>query len=190
MPILSLERALVLTFSVLATLLFGEWRAGCFSVAAGQTVPSMEAGASPVAIVQPPVDSDAQVAEALARPLFDPRRQTATAAVAPDGGATLHVRLAGTVVTGTDAEALFVGVPPVPARAVRVGDMVDGWMVEEIAADSVVLRAGELRVAMQPAADGKFIATPYKKSALMASLLAPRSAALRLRMTRWGRGRH
>jgi hypothetical protein len=82
--------------------------------------------------------ADAMVAEILQRPLFTQGRQAPQVMVAKAAPPQLQGRLAGVMLQDEFREALFTR-PGGKPLAVREGDMIDGWTVERIATDSVLL---------------------------------------------------
>ena len=92
----------------------------------------------------PPLSSYAEV---LARPVFsEGRRPPSTPTVAAEEPQLSSVRLVGVVVSASARHALIEhGQPPRLERIIQ-GQEIDGWAVEAIKTDRVVLRRGDSRI--------------------------------------------
>ncbi len=109
--------------------------------------------------------------EVLARPVFsETRRPPAPEAAAP--GATPPFALVGVVLTATERHALLEhGLPPHIDRFAE-GQEVDGWAVEAVQLDRVVLRRGDNRVEVK-AKDKAAPSTPQSRRAATAGQPVP-----------------
>ena len=98
----------------------------------------------------PPPKQD--FAEIVSRPLFYPsrrppeRKDEPTAPVVKSG--LDHVALVGVLIFPTEKVALFERPREPNVLEVRTGEKVEGWLVESIMPDKVVLRRGDLRTEM------------------------------------------
>jgi hypothetical protein len=103
----------------------------------GRTRQAAPPAADAVAV---PGDLDGWLRMALARPLMSMTRRPAASADATDGGTDNGLpRLAGTIVSGDQAIAIFARPGPNKAVIVHKGGNVGGYTVTEILADRVVL---------------------------------------------------
>lgn len=100
------------------------------------------AGAGRPSFSLPPLNAYAEVA---ARPLFTETRRPAPGALAGDP-ASANFTLVGIIISGSDRHALMAhGQPPRTERIVE-GQSVDGWTVESILSDRIVLRRVDTRI--------------------------------------------
>ena len=127
--------------------------------------PAAESRQLPGDLMGPPFYADKLIAEILARPLFTPGRHPpeAQADAAPEEAEKkppeLQSRLAGVMIRPDESEALFArdGEKPV---AVGEGDEIDGWTVDTIEADRVVLTSDFGEKILQPTPEERSTAIP------------------------------
>jgi general secretion pathway protein N len=107
--------------------------------------PASPAGESDPGFRLPPL---AAYSEVVARPLFSPSRRPGAAAESgpEDGGQASPFTIMGTVVSDTARRALISHGNPPQLAHVTEGQRLEGWTVETIAADRVVLTQGGQRV--------------------------------------------
>ena len=127
--------------------------------------PVAESRQLPGDLMGPPFDADKLIAEILDRPLFTPGRHPpeAQADAASEEEEKkppeLQSRLAGVMIRPDESEALFArdGEKPV---AVGEGDEIDGWTVDTIEADRVVLTSDFGEKILQPTPEERTTAIP------------------------------
>ena len=136
------------------------------SVSGSDDPPAEEALPIPEPGFTPPPKQD--FAEIVSRPLFSPSRrplERKAEPTAPDVKPGLeHVTLVGILIFPTKQVALFERPSESNLLEVRTGEKIEGWLVESIMPDKVVLRWGELRTEMT-----------FVDKARLKPLLAPRS---------------
>ncbi|HEV2552086.1 MAG TPA: hypothetical protein VGU20_32560 [Stellaceae bacterium] len=132
-----------------------------------QQKPALAAASEPRFTMSPLRD----FGEVLARPVFsETRRPPAPEAAAP--GATAPFALVGVVLSAKERHALLEhGLPPHIDR-VAEGQEVDGWTLEAVQLDRVVLRRGDNRVEVK-AKDKAPTPAPQQRRAAAASPPAP-----------------
>jgi hypothetical protein len=150
------ERLLAGLGVVLLAALLLEWRGGLLSIRSA----AVDATALPPAA---PADATATrtaddgADQALARPLFSPDRRaaagTAGARAGGPSGPSLRSRLVGLSVSGVVAEALFADPLRNEVVTAHQGDTVEGWTIERIEPQRVILTQGALRLAVEPVGD-------------------------------------
>ncbi len=143
----------------------------------------------PAGALAPDADKDDLIAEILERPLFTPGRNPPEPAAAPQveekpkGPAEFEGRLAGVVLRPGGSEALFArdGEKPI---AVTEGQEIDGWTVDTIEADHVVISSDLGERTFEPTPDEKTKSAPEppkiskkQKAALAASITPAPPAA-------------
>lgn len=149
--------------------------------------PAAESRQLPGNLMGPPFDADKLIAEILDRPLFTPGRHPPEAQA--DAAAEeeekkppeLQSRLAGVMIRPDESEALFArdGEKPI---AVGEGDEIDGWTVDTIEADRVVLTSDFGEKILQPTPEERttaISAAPHaaNKKPVSASNLRPGAPA-------------
>lgn len=104
-----------------------------------------EPAAAPLRFVMPPAGSFAEIT---ARPLFSPTRRPGL----PAGklAASSSFTLVGTVISGGDRSAILGLGQSGKIVRVREGRQVEGWAVEAILPDRVIVRRGDVREAIKP----------------------------------------
>jgi hypothetical protein len=114
---------------------------GARAAARMQQKPALAAASEP-RFTMPPLRDFGEV---LARPVFsETRRPPAPEAAAP--GATAPFTLVGVVLSATERHALLEHGQPPHLDRVAEGQEVDGWTLEAVQLDRVVLRRGDNRV--------------------------------------------
>jgi hypothetical protein len=111
--------------------------------------------------------ADQLVAEILARPLFTQGREPPQVNAPKPEPPRLEARLAGVSLRPNAKEAMFMR-PGGKAVSVKEGQVIDGWMVSDIATDRVILTCsfGEQIVHPTPGAPGEIPVHPaIKKNA-------------------------
>lgn len=98
-----------------------------------------QAAAAPKSFVLAPLQSFSAVAE---RPLFAPDRRPPPQAAADSLGAWSALVLAGIVITPSSRQALIAHGNPPSIVHLEEGQTVDGWTVQSIAADRIVVANG------------------------------------------------
>lgn len=139
-------------------------------------VPGFYADHGPIAAQAPHIDNraaakaDRLVAEILKRPLFTPGREPLQVHAPKPEPPRLEARLAGVSLRPNAKEAMFMR-PGGKAVSVKVGQVIDGWTVSDIATDRVVLTCsfGEQIVHPAPGAPGDIPVRPAirKKAPLL-----------------------
>ena len=165
----------------LAGVIAKEWRSGA-PVSLSPPPPASAAAVSdPAAKLQGGQHGAAFVNEILARPLFTASRRPPAGADRAAGNTTaaaLKGRLAGIVVSPAGSEALFVEAGKAKSVTVREGESFEGWTVERIEPEHVMVRAGARLETIEPAGDKARIVAPVPSPAQAAGFVAPVGANL------------
>jgi hypothetical protein len=114
--------------------------------------------------------------EVLARPVFsETRRPPAPEAAAP--GATAPFALAGVVLSPKERHALLEHGQPPHIDRVAEGQQVDGWTLEAVQLDRVVLRRGDNRVEVKAKDRAAAPTLPSRRTATATPPVPPSRAA-------------
>lgn len=108
------------------------------------------ATSGPPSFSLPPLPALESLPETTARPLFNTTRRAPPAAgrpapAAPEPAAAMmgRYRLSGVVIDGRTRKVLVAPAAGGKIVSVAEGDMLDGWKVERISPESLVLRSGD-----------------------------------------------
>jgi len=96
----------------------------------------------------PPMSEYSEVVE---RPLFDPTRRSSSPSTAEESSTT-NLTLIGTVLSGTSRHALIRHMQGSRVERVIEGQNIDGWTVESIEGDRVVLSHDDRRLSLKASA--------------------------------------
>ncbi len=119
------------------------------------------------AFQMPPIED---FGETLDRPLFSkirrpPAPEPDAPADKPEKKQTVKVRLAGVVISPNERVALVQEPRAREITRLKVGQEIEGWVLEEILADRIVLRFGELREEVKIAGEVRRAPGKRKKKA-------------------------
>lgn len=153
---------------VLAGVIAQEWKSGAPESHSPPAPASAATLADPAAKLKAGQHDAAHLDEILARPLFTASRRPPAGGDRAAGSAAtaaLKGRLAGIVVSPAGSEALFVESGKTKAVSVREGESFEGWTVERIEPEHVMVRAGARLETVEPAGDKARIVPPAPASA-------------------------
>jgi hypothetical protein len=111
--------------------------------------PSERLSAADRAFVAPPISEYSEVVD---RPLFYPTRRSSPVSPVETKGKSTNLTLIGTVVSGTSRHALVRRNPKARVERVSEGQDIDGWTVESIQSDGVVLSQAGARLNLKATA--------------------------------------
>ncbi len=164
---------------VLAGVIAKEWKSGAPEGVSPPAPASPAALSDPAAKLQAGQHDAAFVNEILARPLFTASRRPPAGGDRAAGNASaaaLKGRLAGIVVSPAGSEALFVESGKAKAVSVREGESFEGWTVERIEPEHVMVRAGARLETIEPAGDKARVGAPGAAPAQPAGFVVPPGA--------------
>ncbi len=164
---------------VLAGVIAVEWKGDAPESRSPPAPASTMALADPAAKLQAGQQDTAYLSEIRARPLFTASRRPPASgdrAAASGTASALKGRLAGIVVSPAGSEALFVESGKAKAVSVREGESFDGWTVERIEPEHVMVRAGARLETVEPVGDKARVGAPVAAPVQPAGFVVPPGA--------------
>ena len=163
---------------VLAGVIAEEWKSDAPESHSPPAPASATALADPAAKLQAGQRDAGYLDDILARPLFTASRHPPAGDRAAGSAATaaLKGRLAGIVVSPAGSEALFIESGKTKATSVREGESFEGWTIERIEPEHVMVRAGARLETVEPAGDKARIVAPTVTPARAAGFVVPAGA--------------